>query len=98
MLSHSVMSDSLQPHGLQPTRLLCPWDLPGKKAGVGGCFLLQGIFLMQESKLVSSSSAGSFFTTETPGKPLSNGSNSTFEAEWVPRTINKCHMLNVTKL
>jgi len=25
VLSHSVMSDSLQPHGLQPTRLLCPW-------------------------------------------------------------------------
>ena len=28
--SHSVMSDSLRPHGLQPTRLLCPWDFPGK--------------------------------------------------------------------
>ena len=26
MLSHSVVSDSWQPHGLQPTRLLCPWD------------------------------------------------------------------------
>ena len=25
MVSCSVMSDSLQPHGLQPTRLLCPW-------------------------------------------------------------------------
>ena len=25
------MSDSLQPHGLWPTRLLCPWDSPGKK-------------------------------------------------------------------
>ena len=25
MLSHSVMSDSLRPHGLQPARLLCPW-------------------------------------------------------------------------
>ena len=29
-VSHSVVSDSLQPHGLQPTRLLCPWDSPGK--------------------------------------------------------------------
>ena len=28
--SRSVMSDSEQPHGLQPTRLLCPWDSPGK--------------------------------------------------------------------
>ena len=24
--SRSVVSDSSQPHGLQPTRLLCPWD------------------------------------------------------------------------
>ena len=33
--SHSVMSDSSQPHGLQPTRLLRPWDFPGKSTGVG---------------------------------------------------------------
>ena len=33
--SRSVVSDSCQPHGLQPTRLLCPWDLPGKRTGVG---------------------------------------------------------------
>ena len=25
VLSHSVVSDSLQPHGVQPARLLCPW-------------------------------------------------------------------------
>ena len=41
------MSDSLQPHGLQPTRLLCPWDFPGKNTGVGFCALLQGLFLTQ---------------------------------------------------
>ena len=29
------MSDSLLPHGLQLTRLLCPWDFPGKSTGVG---------------------------------------------------------------
>ena len=28
--SHSVLSDSLQPHGLEPARVLCPWDSPGK--------------------------------------------------------------------
>ena len=33
--SRSVVSDSLRPHGLQPTRLLCPWDFPGKNTGVG---------------------------------------------------------------
>ena len=31
VLCHSLMSDSLQPHGLGPTRLLCPWDFSGKK-------------------------------------------------------------------
>ena len=31
----SVVSDSLRPHGLQPTRLLRPWDFPGKSTGVG---------------------------------------------------------------
>ena len=29
------MSDSERPHGLQPTRLLHPWDFPGKSTGVG---------------------------------------------------------------
>ena len=28
-------------HGLLPARLLCPWDFPGKNAGVGCHFLLQ---------------------------------------------------------
>ena len=31
----SVVSDSVRPHGLQPTRLLRPWDSPGKNTGVG---------------------------------------------------------------
>ena len=33
--SRSVMSDSSRPHGLQPTRLLSPWDFLGKSTGVG---------------------------------------------------------------
>ena len=43
MISCSVMSDSLRPHGLQPTMLICLWDSPGQNTGVGCCFLLQGI-------------------------------------------------------
>ena len=35
------MSDSVRPHRRQPTRLLCPWDSPGKNTGVGCYFLLQ---------------------------------------------------------
>ena len=46
-VSCSVTSNSLQPHGLKPTRLLCPWDSPGKNTGVGCHSLLQGIFLTQ---------------------------------------------------
>ena len=38
----------LQPHGLQPARLLCPWNSPGKNTGVDCHFLLQGIFPTQE--------------------------------------------------
>ena len=33
--SRSVVSDSSRPHGLQPTRLLRPWDFPGKSTGMG---------------------------------------------------------------
>ena len=41
--SRSVVSDSSRPHGLQPTRLLHPWDFPGKSTGVGcHCLLWDG--------------------------------------------------------
>ena len=42
--SHSVMSDSLQPHGLYS-----PWNSPGRNTGVGSLSLLQGIFPAQGS-------------------------------------------------
>ena len=43
--SHSVLSDSSRPHGLQPTRLLHPWDFPGKSTGVGcHCLFHQGSY------------------------------------------------------
>ena len=35
----------MRPHGLQSTRLLCPWDSLYKNTGVGYHALLQGIFL-----------------------------------------------------
>ena len=41
--SHSVMSDSLQPHGLYS-----PWNSPGQNTGVDNRSLLQRIFLTQE--------------------------------------------------
>ena len=51
MRACSVVSDSLQPPGLWPTRLLSPWNSPGKNTGVGCHFLLQEIFPTQGSNL-----------------------------------------------
>ena len=34
-----VVSNSVQPYELQPARLLCPWDYPGKDTGMGCHFL-----------------------------------------------------------
>ena len=42
-----LVAHSQWPHGLQPTRLLCPWNSSGKNTGVGCYSLLQGIFLTQ---------------------------------------------------
>ena len=40
---------TLHPHGLQPARLLCPWNSPSKNTGVNSCSILQGIFPTQVS-------------------------------------------------
>ena len=45
----SQLCDSLQPEGLWPTRLLSPWDSPGRNTGMGCHDLLQGIFPTQGS-------------------------------------------------
>ena len=46
-VSCSVVSDSLETHGLEPARPLCPWNSPGKNIWVGCQSPLQGIFLTQ---------------------------------------------------
>ena len=71
LCAHSVVFNSLQPHGLQPTSLICPWDSPGKNAGMGCRFLLQGIFLSQRSKL-QLLHCRRFFTAEPLEKPIHN--------------------------
>ena len=53
--SRSVVSDSSRPHGLQPTRLLRPWDFPGKSTGVGCHCLLQCVKVKSESEVTQSS-------------------------------------------
>ena len=63
----SVVSNSLQPHGLYPARLLCPWNSPDKETGVGCHFLLQGIFLPRDWTWISCT-VGRFFTSWTTRK------------------------------
>ena len=45
------MSDSVQPHRRQPTRLPCPWDSQGKRTGVGCHFLLQCMKVKSKSEV-----------------------------------------------
>ena len=35
LFNGKIVSDSLQPHGLYSSRLICPWDSPGKNIRVG---------------------------------------------------------------
>ena len=42
------------PHGLQPSRLLLPWDSPGKNIGVGCRFLLQCMKVESASEVAQS--------------------------------------------
>ena len=48
------MSNSVQPHRWQPTRLPRPWDSPGKNTGVGCHFLLQCMKVKSESEVTQS--------------------------------------------
>ena len=64
VLIRSAMSDSLQPRGQQPARLLHPWNFPGKNAGVSSHFFLPGDLPnpgMEPVSLESPELAGGFF-------------------------------------
>ena len=65
MLSHSVVFNSVWPHGLQYTRLLCSWNFPCKKTGVGCHFLLQSSGLGLDN--------WAWWTLPTPSWPNSLG-------------------------
>ena len=71
------MSDSLQPHRVQPARLLCPWNSPGQNTGVGSRSLLQGIFPTQGSN---------------PGLPHCRWilDDKRPKSEWCPNSRNPC--------
>ena len=60
-VSCSGVPDSLQPHGPQPTRLLCPWDFPGKNTGMGCHSFSRGSSWPRDGIWISCT-AGRFFT------------------------------------
>ena len=70
----SVMFDSVQHYALQPARLLCPWDSPGKSTRLVVMPSSRGSSQLRDRTWVSCI-AGRFFTTEPPGKPLKEGSD-----------------------
>jgi len=59
---YPILGDTMD---CKPSRLLCPWDSPGKNTGVGSHALLQEIFLTQDQTCISffPALAGGFFTT-----------------------------------
>ena len=62
--SHSVMSDSLRPHGLYS-----PWNSPGQNTGVGSLSLLQGIFPTQGSNSGLPHCSRSLYQLSHKGRP-----------------------------
>ena len=67
------MSDSVWPLRRQPTRLLHPWDSPGKNTGVGCHFLLQSMKVKSERKVAQSCPTLSDPWTAAYQAPLSMG-------------------------
>ena len=88
------MSNSVRPHGLQPTRLLHPWDFPGKSTGVGCHCLLHlvwssSLLISPSVSMLSSSLCASlinYFTLSFPAhtSPLYPELSSVFSASSLP--------------
>ena len=77
------MSDSVRPHRQQLTRLLRPWDSPGKNTGVGCHFLLQCIKVKSESEVTQSCLTLSNPMDCSPPGPSVHGIFQARVLEWV---------------
>ena len=86
--NHLVLSDSLWSHGLQPIRLLCPWNSPGKNTGVGCHFLLQGIFSTQGSNPGLPHCRQTLYWLSHQGNHWSGGQNQMTQTQ--PKFPNYC--------
>ena len=85
---------TLWQHGLDPTRLLCPWNSPGKNTELCSFSLPQGIFPIWDGTRVFCT-VGIFFTTEPSGKP--QNCNCSFQTWFFCRGISVSHQRNVAK-
>ena len=89
------MSDSLRPHRLGPTRLLCPWDFPGNSTGVDCHFLLQGIFPSQGLNPGLLHCRQTLYHLSHQRSPLEDGSNCSAKILFIkePKKLvsDKCH-------
>ena len=81
-------------HGLQPARLLCPWDSLSKSTGVGCHFLLQGIFPTQETNPGLLRCRQILYWLSYEGSPLlvikwivPSCENACFPTEWMLRCL-----------
>ena len=69
VLGHSVVSDSLQPHGLQPTSLLCPWGFSRQEYWSGLPYPPPGDFPNPGIGSRSPTLQADSLPSEPPGKP-----------------------------
>ena len=80
------MSNSVRPHRRQPTRLLRPWDSPGKNTGVGCHFLLQCMKVKSESEVAQLCPIlRDPMDCSLPGSSI-HGISQARVLEWVPLT------------
>ena len=102
----SVVSDSVRPHRRQPTRLLCPWDSPGKNTGMTCHFLLQCMKVKSESEVDQVVFLKVTQSCPTPIDPmdcslLGSSVHGIFQAralEWGAIAFSKHGILHLSKL
>ena len=86
MLRRSVRSDSLRPHGLLPTRLLCPWGFSWQEYWSGLPCPLPGDLPNPGIKSRSPALQVDSLTSESPGKPQNTGVDTLFHLQGISLT------------
>ena len=83
MISRSVMFDSLWPCGLQPTRLLCPWEFSSQEYWRGLPCPSPGYLPNPGIESRSPTLQADSLPSEPPGKPKNTGVGSLFLLQWI---------------